>query len=80
MHTFETNMRGPAEPLSFAGHQVSAVVRMAATPGNIGVTFDVLSYAGILGVTVVADPEIIPESEQLTDALSAVYARLAHSR
>jgi diacylglycerol O-acyltransferase len=79
VHTFETNMRGPAEPLSFGGHRVSAVVPAAVNPGNIGVAFDTLSYAGILSVTLVADPDIVDELDRLTHSLSAVYARIAKS-
>jgi diacylglycerol O-acyltransferase / wax synthase len=66
-------MRGPAEPLSFGGHGVAAVVPAAVNPGNIGVAFDALSYAGVLSVTLVTDPDIVEELDQLTDSLSTVY-------
>jgi len=79
VHTFETNMRGPTEPLSFGGHRVSAVVPAAVNPGNIGVAFDALSYAGVLSVTLVTDPDIVEELDPLTHSLSAVYARLTNS-
>ena len=79
MHTFETNMRGPTEPLSFGGHRVTAVVPAAVSPGNIGVAFDALSYAGVLSVTLVTDPDIVEELDQLTHSLSAVYAHIAKS-
>ena len=46
VHTFETNMRGPTEPLSFGGHRVSAVVPAAVNPGNIGVAFDACPTPG----------------------------------
>ena len=36
------------------------------TPGNTTVTFDVLSYAGRLCVSVVADPAAVPDRELLT--------------
>lgn len=79
VHTFETNMRGPVAPLSFGGHKVVAVVPVAVNPGNIGVSFDALSYAGVLTTTVVADPHIVPEPNQFGHSLSAVYAHLAPS-
>ena len=79
VHTFETNVRGPVAPMSFGGHQVAAVVPAAVNPGNIGVSFDALSYAGILATTVVADPHIVPELDQLARSLNAVYTRLAAS-
>ena len=53
MHTIESNVRGSTEPLSFGGHRISAVVPAAVNPGNIGVSFDVLYYAGVLSVTAV---------------------------
>jgi hypothetical protein len=61
VHTFETNLRGPAEPVFLGGHKIRAITPAAVNPGNIGVSFDVLSYAGVLGVTVVSDPEIVAE-------------------
>jgi hypothetical protein len=78
VHTFETNLRGPAEPLTFGGHRIADLVPVAVNPGNVGVTFDVLSYAGTLGITVVADPDNLSELNVLTDSLRAVFLRLAH--
>ncbi|HEY5784828.1 MAG TPA: wax ester/triacylglycerol synthase domain-containing protein, partial [Microlunatus sp.] len=77
VHTFETNMRGPVAPMSFGGHQVAAVVPAAVNPGNIGVSFDALSYAGVLTITVVADPHIVPQLDQVAHSLNAVYTHLA---
>ena len=76
VHTFETNLRGPAEPVSLGGHLVAAIIPAAVNPGNIGVSFDVLSYAGVLGVTLVTDPEIVMETDTLTDELAHVFASL----
>jgi WS/DGAT/MGAT family acyltransferase len=70
VNTFITNVRGPAAPLSLGGHRVSAVIPVAVNPGNVGVSFDVLSYAGHLGVTVVADPDVVPDQDQLTRMVS----------
>ena len=76
VHTFETNLRGPAEPVFLGGHPVRAIIPAAVNPGNVGVSFDVLSYAGVLGVTIVTDPEIVTEPEVLTAALNHVFASL----
>jgi diacylglycerol O-acyltransferase len=70
VHTFVTNVRGPQAPVHFAGHTISTVVPLAITPGNVGVCFDILSYAGTLVVTVVADPDIVPEQDLLTSLLT----------
>ena len=52
------------------------MIPAAVTPGNVGVCFDVLSYAGGLVVTVVADPDIVPEQDQLTSLLAEELAGL----
>ena len=80
VHTFETNMRGPQTPLTFAGRTISSLIPIAGNPGNVGVSFDVLSYAGRLVVTVVADPRILPEQDDLTRSLFEEFTALIHGR
>jgi len=79
VHTFETNMRGPTEPLSFGGHRVSAVVPAAVNPGNIGVAFDACPTPECSASPWSTDPDIVEELDPLTHSLSAVYARLTNS-
>ena len=69
IHTFATNLRGPAEPLTFAGAQVRAVIPIPNTTGNVTVTFGALSYAGTLRITVLSDPSRMPDVAVLTAAL-----------
>ena len=76
VHTFVTNVRGPEAPVHFAGHRISRVIPAAVTPGNVGVCFDILSYAGGLVVTVVADPDLVAEQDQLTSLLAEEFAGL----
>ncbi|AMM31980.1 hypothetical protein SA2016_1300 [Sinomonas atrocyanea] len=76
VNTFLSNMRGPAEPLMLAGHRVTRIIPASMTPGNVGVCFTVLSYAGQLVVTVLADPGVVPEQDELTSLLSGELARL----
>ena len=76
VHTFVTNVRGPEAPVHFAGHRISRVIPAAVTPGNVGVCFDILSYAGGLVVTVVADPDLVPEQDQLTSLLVEEFTGL----
>jgi WS/DGAT/MGAT family acyltransferase len=71
VHTFVTNVRGPAHRMSLAGAEVVAVVPAAVNPGNVAVSFDVLSYAGSLVVTLVCDPGLVPESDWLAERLTA---------
>jgi len=77
VHTFETNLRGPASRLRIAGHEVSAMVPAAANPGNVAVSFAVLSYAGDLVVCAVTDPAVVPDPGALADALAGQLAGVA---
>jgi hypothetical protein len=57
-HTLVTHVRGPAEPVTFSGHRVSAAIPIVvAEAGNITVQFEVLSYAGVLTIVVIVDPD-----------------------
>jgi WS/DGAT/MGAT family acyltransferase len=69
IHTFATNLRGPAGPLTFAGAPVRAVIPIPNTTGNVTVTFGVLSYAGTLRISVLSDPGRVPDVAVLTAAL-----------
>lgn len=73
-------MRGPQTPLTFADATISSLIPIAVNPGNVGVSFDVLSYAGRLVVTVVADPRILPEQDDLTRSLVEEFTALIHGR
>jgi hypothetical protein len=70
VHTFVTNVRGPETPVRFAGHEILTLIPVAVTPGNVSVCFDVLSYGGRLRVTVVVDPDLVPEADVLTHLLA----------
>ena len=52
IHTFVTDLRGPAGPLAFAGAPVRAVIAIPNTTGNVTVTFGALPYPGTLRITV----------------------------
>jgi hypothetical protein len=65
VHTFETNLRGPDAQLQVAGSRLDRIVPVAVNPGNVCVSFDVLSYAGELGITVVMDPAAVPDPDGL---------------
>jgi hypothetical protein len=69
IHTFATNLRGPAEPLTFAGAPVQAVIPIPNTTGNVTVTFGALSYAGTLRITVLSDAGRMPDVAVLTAAM-----------
>jgi diacylglycerol O-acyltransferase / wax synthase len=69
VHTFVTNLRGPAQPRTFAGAPVRAVIPIPNTTGNVPVTFGALSYAGTLWLTVLSDPDQMADVAVLTAAL-----------
>jgi diacylglycerol O-acyltransferase / wax synthase len=74
VHTFATSLRGPAEPLTFAGAPVRAVFPIPNTTGNVPVTFGALSYAGTLWLAVLSQ---LPDVELLTAALRQELGGLA---
>jgi len=69
IHTFVTDLRGPADLLAFAGARVRALIPIPNTTGNVTVTFGALSYAGTLRITVLSDPGRLPDVAVLTAAL-----------
>ena len=69
VHTFATNLRGPAQPLTLAGAPLRAIIPIANTAGNVPVTFAALSYTGTLWLTVLSDPAQVPDVATLTAAL-----------
>jgi hypothetical protein len=79
VNTFLSNMRGPAEPISIAGHRIASIVPITLTPGNVGVCFAVVSYAGQLVVTVLADPDVVPDLAELAGGLSAELRSLTEA-
>jgi WS/DGAT/MGAT family acyltransferase len=70
MHTMVSSIHGPDHHLTIGGSTVASIVPLAsAETGNVRVSFDVLSYAGTLTITVVADPDTVPDLPDLTAAL-----------
>jgi hypothetical protein len=79
VHTFETNLRGPEQPIRMVGRDVTRIVPVAVNPGNVGVSFDVLSYAGNLVVSVVVDPVQVPHPQEVADDLHRHLVDLTRS-
>lgn len=75
--TLVTNLHGPETRLSFLGAPITGVIPVLNITGNITVAFGVLSYAGELVVTVVADPQRCPDLAALVQALQAELDVLA---
>lgn len=75
--TVVTNLRGPDTHLSFLGAPITGVIPMSSGTGNVTVWFVVLSYAGTLVVTVVADPQRCPDLAELVTQLQRELDALA---
>jgi WS/DGAT/MGAT family acyltransferase len=76
VHTFLTNLRGPERALAIAGRPVTGIIPLGAISGNVTVAFAVLSYAGVLTITTIADPEACPDLIRLRDELSSALEAL----
>jgi hypothetical protein len=76
--TFLSNLPGPPNRLALAGHRVLEVLPVMTTPGNIGVSFAALSYAGELTVVLVADPDVVPHLDDLARELQDQLDLLTH--
>jgi hypothetical protein len=74
VHTFVTNLRGPDRRVDFAGMPVVELIPVSLATGNVTVAFAALSYAGTLTVTIVADPDHIPDLDGLVDALDDEFS------
>ena len=79
VNTFVTDIRGPAEVLTFGGHRIVDLIPVSPISGNVGVGFAVLGYAGRLFVTVVADADRCPEVDGLAVLVRAQLDELGGS-
>jgi diacylglycerol O-acyltransferase len=69
-HTLVSHVRGPADRVTFGGWAItSAIPVVVGNAGNATVCFEVLSYAGKIAVTAVADPSRFPDLASLAAAL-----------
>ncbi|MCX2953690.1 wax ester/triacylglycerol synthase domain-containing protein [Lentzea sp. NEAU-D7] len=71
VNTVVTNVHGPDQPLQLGGAPVVGLIPLSATTGNVTVAFAALSYLDAFTVTVVADPDHVPDLLALTEALQA---------
>ena len=79
-HTLVSNVRGPDRPVGLAGAPVEAVLPFAVgEAGDVTVSFEALSYAGTLAVTVVADADAVPDLPVLVVALEGQFTQLGLS-
>jgi diacylglycerol O-acyltransferase len=78
MHTMVSSVHGPDHHISLGGSTVESIVPLvSAETGNVRLSFDVLSYAGALTITAVADPDAVPDLTELAAALRDELTTLA---
>ena len=72
VHLLVSNVPGPPEPVTLAGCPVTEAVPLGVgEAGNLTLTALALSYAGTLAVTLVVDPDRVPDLDALAAALQA---------
>jgi diacylglycerol O-acyltransferase len=70
IHTFVSNVRGPAQTLELLGRPLVELIPLSLGSGNVTVAFTALSYRGRLVVTINADPLTCPDVDRLCQALA----------
>jgi diacylglycerol O-acyltransferase / wax synthase len=80
-HTLVTHVRGPIEPVMLGGHEVTAAIPVGVGEGgNMTVYFEVLSYADVLTIAVVVDPDHGPDLDDLIRRLQNELTSIITSR
>jgi diacylglycerol O-acyltransferase / wax synthase len=64
-----TNVPGPREPVYVAGVPVRAVLVWAPTSGSVGMSVSIFSYRGEVTIGLMVDAALVPEPQQIIDAL-----------
>jgi diacylglycerol O-acyltransferase len=72
-----SNVAGPPVPLYFAGAQLLEVFPMAPITGNMTLGVAVMSYAGQLNLTAVADRDSCPDIDVFTHGVRSALDELA---
>lgn len=72
-----TNVPGPSDPLYFLGRRLEDVFPFVPLGANLAMGVAVVSYAGSLGFGFSADPDSVPDVDELAPALHDSLAELA---
>jgi diacylglycerol O-acyltransferase / wax synthase len=71
-HTLVTHVRGPVDPVTLGGHEVDAAIPAGVGEGgNMTAYFEVLSYAGVLTIAMIVDPDHGPDLDDLERRLQS---------
>ncbi len=77
LNTFITNVPGPPTPLRLAGAPLLEMFPVLAITGNMALGAAVMSYAGQLNLTAVADRDRCPDVEVFADGVRRALDELA---
>lgn len=80
VNSFLTNMRGPGQPMHLAGAAIRRIAPVTIATGNVSVAFAALSYAGTLTTSVIVDPDLTPELDDIARALRRELEETAQGR
>lgn len=69
-HTLVSHLRGPDETFTFGGATIASAVPIGVAEGGTAtVYFEVLSYAGMVTISAIVDPDHFPDLGVLTEGL-----------
>jgi hypothetical protein len=72
-----TNVAGPPEPLYIAGSPIDRVMFWVPYPGDeLGMGISILSYKGYATLSVIADANLLPDPEAITERFQREFASL----
>jgi WS/DGAT/MGAT family acyltransferase len=71
-----SNLRGPAQPLRFAGVEVSQLLFWVPQSGSIGTGVSMFSYGEEVQFGVIADRHLIPDPGELVELIQTEFDRL----
>jgi len=77
INTVVSNVAGPPRPFELLGRPVTQLIPISGVYGNVPVGFTALSYAGQFVVTVMVDPDIVPEQAWITAELQRTLDEIA---
>jgi WS/DGAT/MGAT family acyltransferase len=69
VNTFVTNVRGPSTGATLLGQDVRHVVPLVVNQGNVAISFAAITYADLLTVVVMTDPDAGLPAQAVAEAL-----------
>lgn len=71
-----TNVKGPPEPVHFAGRAVKDMTFWVPQSGRLGMGVSIMSYAGAVRLGVITDAGLVPDPQTITARFAEEFARL----